>query len=163
MQMNVATGRLRWVSVRAAATPAVASLQALAMEEQAAAVMNRCEDVTDEVVEGEEGGGEGEEEVCAVCIDGFGADKPAWRLPGCQHYFHDGCIRPWLLKAGSCPTCAHRYVERQGDQPDGQMLCFVYPPGSMPLSGYEQQGTLLIQVREGGREGGREEGRAQSS
>jgi hypothetical protein len=33
VQMNVQTGRLRWVSVRAAAAPAVASLQALTMQE----------------------------------------------------------------------------------------------------------------------------------
>jgi deltex-like protein len=115
-------------------------------------VMNRCEDVTDEVEEGREEGGE--EEVCAVCMDGFGADKPAWKLPDCQHYFHGRCIRPWLMKAGSCPTCSCRYVEHKGDQPDGQMLCFRHPPGALPLAGYEQEGTLMIQVRVGGREGG---------
>jgi len=146
VQMNVQTGRLRWVSVRAAAAPAVASLQALTMEKQAAAVMKRCKDVTDEVENGGEEGGE--EDVCAVCMDGFGGSMPAWKLPSCKHFFHDRCIRPWLLKAGSCPTCVFRYVEHKGDQPDGQMLCFRYPPGSLPLSGHEQQGTLMIQVRE---------------
>ena len=50
---------------------------------------------------------------CSICICPIEANCapseactgcPALKL-GCGHYFHAECIKPWLLKSSSCPTC----------------------------------------------------------
>jgi hypothetical protein len=50
---------------------------------------------------------------CSICICPIEANCapseactgcPALKL-GCGHYFHPECIKPWLLKSASCPTC----------------------------------------------------------
>eukprot|EP00929_Paragymnodinium_shiwhaense_P048489 TRINITY_DN2450_c0_g1_i1.p1 TRINITY_DN2450_c0_g1~~TRINITY_DN2450_c0_g1_i1.p1 ORF type:complete len:436 (-),score=25.20 TRINITY_DN2450_c0_g1_i1:499-1683(-) len=44
---------------------------------------------------------------CAICLGdltGEGAEKVS-KLVGCGHAFHDTCLRPWLRKSGTCPTC----------------------------------------------------------
>ncbi|CAK0867503.1 unnamed protein product [Prorocentrum cordatum] len=49
---------------------------------------------------------------CAICCQPFragGVEPQALALPcaarGCQCFFHDGCIRPWLERKPSCPLC----------------------------------------------------------
>ena len=41
---------------------------------------------------------------CSVCKSEFELNDVATLLP-CRHYFHDGCIQPWLERANSCPLC----------------------------------------------------------
>jgi len=45
---------------------------------------------------------------CAICIEpmshSLGAQK-LHSLDGCQHTFHEGCIKQWLSKKRECPCC----------------------------------------------------------
>ena len=41
---------------------------------------------------------------CAVCIQEMMAEELAVKLP-CGHHFHEECIRTWLRKQHTCPTC----------------------------------------------------------
>ncbi|KAK1309960.1 hypothetical protein QJS10_CPA08g00306 [Acorus calamus] len=43
-------------------------------------------------------------DVCAVCLDGFGAEQDVTRLP-CSHRYHSDCLMPWLTKHSDCPCC----------------------------------------------------------
>ncbi|CAL4891342.1 unnamed protein product [Urochloa decumbens] len=42
--------------------------------------------------------------VCAVCTEEIAAADAVVRLP-CAHWYHDGCIAPWLGIRGTCPVC----------------------------------------------------------
>ncbi|XP_020693046.1 uncharacterized protein LOC110107196 [Dendrobium catenatum] len=47
----------------------------------------------------------GDEEVCAVCLEGMvEGGKEVIRTP-CKHKFHGGCIRRWFEESGFCPLC----------------------------------------------------------
>ena len=41
---------------------------------------------------------------CAVCLQEFQAEELAMKLP-CTHLFHEDCVRTWLKKSITCPTC----------------------------------------------------------
>merc|ERR1719473_2373819 len=41
---------------------------------------------------------------CAVCLMEFQAEELATRLP-CAYLFHEDCVRTWLKKNHTCPTC----------------------------------------------------------
>jgi len=41
---------------------------------------------------------------CAVCLQEMVAEEMAVRLP-CAHCFHEECVRQWLKKQHTCPTC----------------------------------------------------------
>ncbi|TKW32317.1 hypothetical protein SEVIR_2G160700v4 [Setaria viridis] len=42
--------------------------------------------------------------VCAVCTEEIAVADAVVRLP-CAHWYHDGCIAPWLGIRGTCPMC----------------------------------------------------------
>ncbi|CAN6162550.1 unnamed protein product [Urochloa humidicola] len=42
--------------------------------------------------------------VCAVCTEEVAARQAVVRLP-CAHWYHAGCIAPWLRIRTTCPTC----------------------------------------------------------
>ncbi|KAF0915479.1 hypothetical protein E2562_036484 [Oryza meyeriana var. granulata] len=42
--------------------------------------------------------------VCAVCTEEMAARQAVVRLP-CAHWYHAGCIGPWLRIRSNCPTC----------------------------------------------------------
>lgn len=42
--------------------------------------------------------------VCAVCTEEVAARQAVVRLP-CAHWYHAGCIGPWLRIRTNCPTC----------------------------------------------------------
>ncbi|CAL5092711.1 unnamed protein product [Urochloa decumbens] len=42
--------------------------------------------------------------VCAVCTEEVAARQAVVRLP-CAHWYHAGCIAPWLRIRATCPTC----------------------------------------------------------
>lgn len=53
-----------------------------------------------------------EDDCCGIClgvlVEGDNADNEneIWHLPcGGNHAFHAACLRPWLQRAGACPTC----------------------------------------------------------
>ena len=41
---------------------------------------------------------------CAICFVNFAKEDPVAQL-SCRHIFHTACIRPWLERNMSCPTC----------------------------------------------------------
>ena len=45
-----------------------------------------------------------EQQTCAVCLELIQEKQDIFRLP-CQHLFHEECLKPWMEKYGSCPSC----------------------------------------------------------
>lgn len=43
-------------------------------------------------------------DTCAVCCDCFNLGDEVVSLP-CSHRYHVACIKPWLRRKASCPTC----------------------------------------------------------
>ncbi|XP_069773787.1 E3 ubiquitin-protein ligase RNF181 isoform X1 [Narcine bancroftii] len=41
---------------------------------------------------------------CPVCLLEFEDEELVKKMP-CEHFFHSGCIVPWLGKTNSCPLC----------------------------------------------------------
>ncbi|KPI88543.1 putative zinc finger protein [Leptomonas seymouri] len=41
---------------------------------------------------------------CAICRDDFLTGENVTRLP-CGHTFHGACVRSWLVRVATCPTC----------------------------------------------------------
>eukprot|EP00035_Acanthoeca_spectabilis_P024361 m.453469 g.453469 ORF g.453469 m.453469 type:complete len:358 (+) comp20505_c0_seq1:110-1183(+) len=45
------------------------------------------------------------DETCCICLDDYARGDTILTLP-CKHYFHEGCIRPWLQdEQRLCPIC----------------------------------------------------------
>ncbi|MQM13250.1 hypothetical protein Taro_046173 [Colocasia esculenta] len=51
--------------------------------------------------------------VCAVCLNLFAEDQRVRGLPGCNHFFHAGCIDEWLRRSATCPICRSPVVRPQ--------------------------------------------------
>jgi len=47
---------------------------------------------------------------CAVCKDIFFVGDKATKMP-CAHFFHHGCLIPWLTQHNSCPVCRFKLAE----------------------------------------------------
>ncbi|KAJ3402129.1 cytochrome c oxidase subunit 1, partial [Chytridiales sp. JEL 0842] len=45
-----------------------------------------------------------DEEPCTICLESFESGDITRQLP-CGHFFHPGCIDPWLKISPLCPTC----------------------------------------------------------
>eukprot|EP00746_Dinoflagellata_sp_MGD_P064893 gnl/MRDRNA2_/MRDRNA2_270564_c0_seq1.p1 gnl/MRDRNA2_/MRDRNA2_270564_c0~~gnl/MRDRNA2_/MRDRNA2_270564_c0_seq1.p1 ORF type:complete len:370 (+),score=55.35 gnl/MRDRNA2_/MRDRNA2_270564_c0_seq1:101-1111(+) len=43
-------------------------------------------------------------EECALCLDNFKSGEDVLTLP-CEHFFHENCLTPWLIKSNLCPMC----------------------------------------------------------
>jgi len=41
---------------------------------------------------------------CELCLVEYELNAELIRLP-CMHFFHSGCVMPWLQKSGTCPMC----------------------------------------------------------
>jgi E3 ubiquitin-protein ligase RNF181 len=50
--------------------------------------------------------------VCAVCTEEIAAADPVARLP-CAHWYHHGCIAPWLGIRPTCPMCRAELPPRE--------------------------------------------------
>jgi E3 ubiquitin-protein ligase RNF181 len=57
--------------------------------------------------------------VCAVCTEEIAAADPAARLP-CAHWYHHGCIAPWLGIRTTCPLCRAEVPLREDDGAGGE-------------------------------------------
>ncbi|CAN6210232.1 unnamed protein product [Urochloa humidicola] len=53
--------------------------------------------------------------VCAVCTEEVAAGQAVVRLP-CAHWYHAGCIAPWLRIRTTCPTCRAELPREGGAQ-----------------------------------------------
>ncbi|XP_030227442.1 E3 ubiquitin-protein ligase RNF181 [Gadus morhua] len=51
---------------------------------------------------------------CPVCLLEFEEQEAVRQMP-CNHFFHSGCILPWLGKTNSCPLCR---LELPTDNPE---------------------------------------------
>ncbi|CAD8111431.1 unnamed protein product [Paramecium primaurelia] len=45
-----------------------------------------------------------QEEICAICLQEIN-DKDLIKILQCNHYFHNQCIKEWLIIKAECPTC----------------------------------------------------------
>uniref|UniRef100_A0A6B2LIW9 RING-type E3 ubiquitin transferase n=1 Tax=Arcella intermedia TaxID=1963864 RepID=A0A6B2LIW9_9EUKA len=70
------------------------------------------------------------------------------RLSACNgHEFHEECIVECFDETNvflKCPICAYIYGIKTGKQPTGTMKVTFLPVGAIPVSGYEQYGTIKI-------------------
>ncbi|CAL5022375.1 unnamed protein product [Urochloa decumbens] len=57
--------------------------------------------------------------VCAVCTEEVAAGQAVVRLP-CAHWYHAGCIAPWLRIRTTCPTCRAELPREGGAQAQAQ-------------------------------------------
>lgn len=48
---------------------------------------------------------DGPDAVCVICADGLSELGTAVAKLSCGHAFHDACIREWLTRRHTCPTC----------------------------------------------------------
>ena len=46
-----------------------------------------------------------EDEKCPICLGNFQDEEMVIVLPRCSHIFHTLCIKEWMKRASSCPTC----------------------------------------------------------
>ncbi|CAM0950747.1 unnamed protein product [Alopecurus aequalis] len=56
--------------------------------------------------------------VCAVCTDEIAVADAVVRLP-CAHWYHAGCIAPWLGIRSTCPMCRAELPPREDPGEDG--------------------------------------------
>ena len=47
---------------------------------------------------------EADDACCVICL-GEHEEGDHIRTLGCNHYFHTGCVDPWLLSKQTCPLC----------------------------------------------------------
>ena len=57
-----------------------------------------------------------EKTVCPVCWDGFMSKQLVLYLNPCRHVFHENCIKSWLLKNSTCPTCRRHITYEENQQ-----------------------------------------------
>ncbi|KAJ8273490.1 hypothetical protein GJAV_G00102170 [Gymnothorax javanicus] len=62
---------------------------------------------------------------CPVCKEDYSVGEPVRQLP-CNHFFHSGCIVPWLEMHDTCPVCRKSL---SGEDHSGQL-----PPDPAPNS-----------------------------
>lgn len=81
---------------------------------------------------------------CIICMDEI-TQSAGIILPICGHIFHEQCAANMLKANGKCAQCQHHFLQQIGTQPkNGVMSTHIYPPGSCPLAGNEQFGTISI-------------------
>jgi len=83
-------------------------------------------------------------EDCSICLCSI-SDCISVQFSNCSgHYFHKGCIINCFQKGSiKCPICGTIYGQKLGNQPFGTMQVMKFPPGRIPLSGYNV-GTIHI-------------------
>lgn len=57
--------------------------------------------------------------VCAVCTEEIAAADAVARLP-CAHWYHHGCIAPWLGIRATCPMCRAELPPTEPDDEAGE-------------------------------------------
>lgn len=51
---------------------------------------------------------------CVICCADFEVSERLSQLPGCGHFFHEGCVMQWLERASNCPICRGDLAEAVG-------------------------------------------------
>ncbi|KAM0850765.1 hypothetical protein ACQ4PT_052859 [Festuca glaucescens] len=75
--------------------------------------------------------------VCAVCTDEIAVSDAVVRLP-CAHWYHAGCIAPWLGIRSTCPLCRAELPPGEDDGAVGRQK-----------ARHEAAGTSVAGVRRG--------------
>lgn len=44
-------------------------------------------------------------EQCVICLTDLDDGVPTLRVPACRHVYHETCLRTWMERANTCPTC----------------------------------------------------------
>ena len=55
----------------------------------------------------------GQSEICVVCLYEFKYNDDASKLGcghACEHDFHFGCIKEWLMVTNMCPLCKKKVI-----------------------------------------------------
>ncbi|KAJ4463052.1 putative Circularly permutated Ras protein 1 [Paratrimastix pyriformis] len=100
-----------------------------------------------------------DEDPCCICLfpmhrepgvapppEEEGLSNDVVQLKKCRHCFHLDCIRSTVSGAWlRCPLCTQVTGIITGDMPKGTMQVDVVPPGSDPLPGFEEYGTIHVQ------------------
>lgn len=48
---------------------------------------------------------------CTICLEDYEIGNSLKTLP-CAHFFHTGCVDPWLVNHNACPLCNDRTIVR---------------------------------------------------
>jgi len=70
--------------------------------------------------------------------------------PSCRFEYCEGCLVGWLRKKDpmsfgkGCPQCKKPIANCRGPQPSGWCEWWVFPPGYLPVPGYERHPTILL-------------------
>ncbi|XP_073003553.1 RING-H2 finger protein ATL8-like [Typha latifolia] len=63
--------------------------------------------------------GDGESEICTICLEELAGGEGVKVMPRCRHTFHDGCIDGWLgVHSASCPVCRDVIAEKERRKDD---------------------------------------------
>ena len=52
-----------------------------------------------------------EKAVCPICWESFSMEQRVVYFPGCEHVFHEPCIKAWARAHNTCPTCRRNLPE----------------------------------------------------
>lgn len=47
----------------------------------------------------------GDDKDCAICFEELEVTEDLKQCKQCKKFFHDGCIKAWLIKNKTCPLC----------------------------------------------------------
>ena len=59
-------------------------------------------------------------DVCSICY--MEMEHPSAVITDCQHFFHKGCLKKWLVVQDNCPLCTKPIVkseEEEGKEREG--------------------------------------------
>lgn len=45
------------------------------------------------------------QKLCAICTETFVKSQVIFKLPVCEHLYHENCIKQWLVAKPQCPLC----------------------------------------------------------
>lgn len=90
---------------------------------------------------------ENEKVTCAVCLERIEEKQEIFRLP-CQHLFHEECLKPWMERYGSCPSCrsaidAALDTAQKAAEERWQETWFIGTCDGKPWSAGDDFGTFL--------------------
>lgn len=58
---------------------------------------------------------------CPICGEDFAVDEIATQIQ-CSHFFHEGCVIPWLELQHNCPICRLEISDKYPSQEDLEKL-----------------------------------------
>lgn len=53
-------------------------------------------------------------DVCSICY--MEMENPSAVITDCQHFFHKGCLKKWLVVQDNCPLCTKPIVKSEEEE-----------------------------------------------